>query len=1708
MRADGAPVAHSRWRFLAGLVTVTALGAALLPVGPGTGTAGADDPPPPMFTCTADVNATPQEQADFADRWAARLLGHDPGFDLQAYVDSATLPQDIAGEVGFKAGTDDTLTRGCLTTKLAETLKTLDPTFGMDTSTNPATAFPEDTVKSMLAMTVFHNKPTSDPADPPAASPIPLPDPVTDALHALGLDNLLPITVPTVTVPTNLGVPTPISAVINDLVKHLQGVGLPQLPPLGNLVQLPALPITLPKLLSLPSVADLINLVRSVVDATSYTVCYKGPKTNGTQCTSSPLGLPVLLDVQGNSVPDLKAQLTPTVAPEHPTGLSMSFTVERLNLANPLQPPPPVPADVTVAWDLPAAQARAHIGFLSTFKTGLSLARRSELRATVTNLNDASQGNPKIAYVITQESPDAQSQVQAGISKLVRNPSSGATTAPETTIATLDFTPVPVRTTGELNIETTAAGPNKVRYRASLDPSEPTVLTLNILRQYPPKDVTQPCCPVQSFTALADKLPKSIKLDILKDESLHRWTVGYTGKATIGHLALQGADYPTAEAANKPEAEQTVSSFSAEATSVPTKVDVVASLPIPKTNPRIVDVSYRGSLATDPDAIIAVPSVDLGTLERVDGDVQRSFKGHAEDVPGRLHVNATLAGDALNTPAGPNLDVDLTYDSSSSAKNLTVDFFDKGEKSTSKLSGTIATLPPWLHAKVGSHPTSNSVLLNAKTDAAAADGSAHLGTVNLKYAKNAEYLSLDATKPTTDQYAVVKTTNGADNTADTNDDGTAVEAQYTGLKWADVSLGDDGRPKGNLDLHAKVVNDADRSTTARFDTPDGNVDAEVLKVPKEVEVTYQRRQAGAVDECGEPENTHKVVYDAVSPIDRAHVRVQGKKNGAPDPDSITIVSAGRDPDDNNAGPIPTHMELFANGQTKRVNYRANGSIGQVAASVLNASPSCGARNGINADLRGVPAAFGASIDPEHLRFANLADTTTPIDQVGLAENTPVAAALRSVAVAFTDHPAGSVPELPATNKLSVVSDKRNGGSIAASVRLGGLERFKLDLNHANPADTDSKVVGVVADLELAGTLADVATNLDFVGDDGEEARVLGTIDKLPPDVHINLGLVDGDTTVHYETPGGHLDANLEIALGTAGQLDTVQLGASRPVGVMIRDSQTCTCAKKVGIFMLGAPRTFDLRVNRVKTTFRSGSEQDFLRFTDYAPPGGNTDLSLDILLSNDAEIGKNLKVKTVLHGVPTGYGVSLPPIATGDDSGTYFDFRLNGNKPIGPADLDVGTGVPEVPNGSAPCSACKMKLTGTISNIPPGVQFHLDSGPSAEHANRKQTNVEMTLLDANGAMDPALSITSAKLNVLTWQLKPQSQVVRTVPQVQAEIREIPAHMKLSITDNGPKDSSFAQPCARPTNTLPGVTYTADGVTRDALDLNAAVDFVMLSDDPTNPDTDAPVLEAGATDLSHSVAFTNTADGKFIVSQPDASAPPTGNLHIEVSDQTMKILNWSLLPPEQDGCGFSKTIGPVTISSEGGLAFNLRAGIVLDVTGLHTVTLEPGIIINVDGNFSNVTFGLRDPRIVDGYASGIGLRFKVRISDSIQPSFPIVFPPVSITGFTFPIDVHLVDLTVNSRSNWIDINLLVPCDVDVSWDGVDITSYHGFVDTLPGLFAESTNGFTTTDNAKFFVFPFDEGISDFLRFALQPTFIAAMKLFTGTGSLDAGIRCPS
>jgi hypothetical protein len=492
-----------------------------------------------MYSCTPDVTATAQEQTDFANRWAARIEGQDPTFNLQSYLDADAIPADIAAEPGFNDATKDTLTRGCLVSKLFDVLKTMDASFGMDTSKSPPEAFPDDTVKSMLALTVFHNKPTSQPSTPAVAPQIPLPDVVGDALRGVGLDALQHLTVPTISIPSDLGILTPATQLINNLVSALQGIGLPKLPSLADLLQLPPLPISLPPLpdLSLPSITDLINTIRSVLDSTTYEVCYRGAKTGGAvRCTRTLIGLPVLLDVQGDAQPDLSAQLAPSVNLQYPTGVTMGFTLDRLPpLLNPLGSPPPVTADVWATWDVPLANMRVHLGFGSTYG-GFTLPRHNSMLATVTNLTDATKGDPKIAYTLTQQGAGPESLAMAGVTKVLRA-DTGALSTPETTAAYLNFVGVPQTTKGTLDIRTSeaAVGKNSARFINDMTTSSPSKFKLGITRQFSPADPLSPCCPVQSFLATVDKLPTALNIDILKQDDLNRWTAHYGANANVDH---------------------------------------------------------------------------------------------------------------------------------------------------------------------------------------------------------------------------------------------------------------------------------------------------------------------------------------------------------------------------------------------------------------------------------------------------------------------------------------------------------------------------------------------------------------------------------------------------------------------------------------------------------------------------------------------------------------------------------------------------------------------------------------------------------------------------------------------------------------------------------------------------------------------------------------------------------------------------------------------------------------------------------------------------------------------------------------------------------------------------------------------------------------------------------------------------------------------
>jgi hypothetical protein len=218
------------------------------------------------------------------------------------------------------------------------------------------------------------------------------------------------------------------------------------------------------------------------------------------------------------------------------------------------------------------------------------------------------------------------------------------------------------------------------------------------------------------------------------------------------------------------------------------------------------------------------------------------------------------------------------------------------------------------------------------------------------------------------------------------------------------------------------------------------------------------------------------------------------------------------------------------------------------------------------------------------------------------------------------------------------------------------------------------------------------------------------------------------------------------------------------------------------------------------------------------------------------------------------------------------------------------------------------------------------------------------------------------------------------------------------------------------------------------------------------------------------------------------------------------VNWDFSPA---GCGTSLfSVGPVSVETAGGIKFSLRTGIGLDVTQFTNLEVSPGIVVDVKGDYDDFGFQLRNPQLVDSMISGIGLKIRVHIADGIEPTIPLGTMPDWAPDVPIPMNVDFINLNSSEQADWINLNLLVPCDVDVSWDGVDITSYHAHITTSPGLFATTTNGFTTDDAAHFLILPeIGQLLGGVLELILNPLVVAFDQLIYGEGSFGAHIGCP-
>jgi hypothetical protein len=351
-----------------------------------------------------------------------------------------------------------------------------------------------------------------------------------------------------------------------------------------------------------------------LVDSLHYVVCAQW--ATGSGCAPrAPLGTPVPLDATGDGVPDVTAHLTPSVRLASPTGFTVSWSVTRLDVANPR-----LPAHVYAMFQIPQTQQQFAIGFDGRAS---SLSRRSELTFTLNDVVQALAGNIGFTGALTNEGP--------ATSEALTFHTAAVTVAGATPIDPIDarvaFSPLPraLQVDGQL---TRVPEPS---YTFDLSSSVRTRVEASLTA------VTTARASRDEITGVIDTLPTHARLRLLPD-ALGGMTVQYDADGTIDRAAF------SARSIRNIAQPDSFTLVSGEARGVPRTIGLVFS-------PDPLSVSYTASSV--------MPSLAFALEQRIAGAVVNAVSARAVDVPDAIKVRATQSP------------MSLTYDASSVLSRLT-----------------------------------------------------------------------------------------------------------------------------------------------------------------------------------------------------------------------------------------------------------------------------------------------------------------------------------------------------------------------------------------------------------------------------------------------------------------------------------------------------------------------------------------------------------------------------------------------------------------------------------------------------------------------------------------------------------------------------------------------------------------------------------------------------------------------------------------------------------------------------------------------------------------------------------------------------------------------------------------------------------------------------------------------------------------------------
>lgn len=364
---------------------------------------------------------------------------------------------------------------------------------------------------------------------------------------------------------------------------------------------------------------------------------------------SLPVGVPILTDVNGDSLPDVIAQLTPGVdANALLKDISVKFSVTRLPVTN----SGPLPAHVFMVYDPPVVKNRIQFGYDGRAST---LSNDTTSTFTLKNAYQAFAGDIHATAQVKHTSPGAVASVTFAVKRLVGGSLFVPPSEADPLTGAVQFAPVPTTFTAAARFIHTATQDQDIFSLTSSTPSTVNAVVHQDTTTTTPKSHRE-------FTALVDKLPTAMTLDLLHQGATQK--IRYTGSAPISHV--RATDTATGDVTHPGSFTRSV-------------YDVVGV-------PADVAITLQGAQDINYTASSGVPEATFSTQTKVDDVLHRQIVAQAKQIPSAIHLANTTGADTT----------DITYDASSVLGSVALNMYDLNQdRSTFDASAT--SIPAHMH---------------------------------------------------------------------------------------------------------------------------------------------------------------------------------------------------------------------------------------------------------------------------------------------------------------------------------------------------------------------------------------------------------------------------------------------------------------------------------------------------------------------------------------------------------------------------------------------------------------------------------------------------------------------------------------------------------------------------------------------------------------------------------------------------------------------------------------------------------------------------------------------------------------------------------------------------------------------------------------------------------------------------------------------------